>query len=157
MAYTETRVRNDKKYYYRMLSVRKGDKISKKRKYLGVNLSREDLVQKEILADKSLFTNKKYKNNEVLEKIKSKAIKILKKNKVKRAGIFGSYARGDQKKNSDIDILVEIDDPNMSLLDFIGIMQELKEKLKRKVDLVEYKAIKPLIKNRILNEEIRII
>src|SRR3989339_762916 len=78
--------------------------------------------------------------------IKKKIMPILKKNKVVRAGIFGSYARGEQKKNSDVDILVEIK-KRISLFDFAGI----------KVDLVEYKIIKPRIRENILNSEVRII
>ena len=92
----------------------------------------------------------------MIEKIKSKIIRILKKNNVVRAGIFGSYARGEEKKNSDIDILVEIN-KKISLFDFAGIKIELEEKLGRKVDLVEYKMIKPRIKENILNSEVRII
>ena len=92
-----------------------------------------------------------------IEKIKKKIVPILKKNKVVRAGIFGSYVRGENKKNSDIDILVEINDEKMSLLGFIRLGRELEEALRKKVDLVEYSVIKPLIKNRILNEEVRII
>lgn len=94
---------------------------------------------------------------ENFEEMKKKIIKILKKNKVVRAGIFGSYARGEQKKNSDIDILVEINDKNMSLLGFIAIKHKIEDILKKKVDLVEYKVIKPRIKQIILNEEVRII
>ncbi len=95
--------------------------------------------------------------NREIEHIKSKVIKILKKNRVVRAGIFGSYARGEEKKNSDIDILVKIDDEKMSLLDFIILNRKLEKILGRKVDLVEYGVIKPLIKEQVLNEEIRII
>ena len=98
---------------------------------------------------------KKTKNKEI-EKVKKEILPILKANKVKRAGIFGSYARGEQKKGSDIDILVEIKD-NISLLDFIELKLKLEEIIRKKVDLVEYSTIKSRIKNRILNEEIRII
>lgn len=45
----------------------------------------------------------------------------------------------------------------MSLIGFIGLIRLLEQTLKKKVDLVEYSAIKPRIKERILNEEIRII
>ncbi|MBS3086151.1 nucleotidyltransferase family protein [Candidatus Pacearchaeota archaeon] len=95
--------------------------------------------------------------NKEIESIKFKIIAILKKNKVSRAGIFGSYSKGEQKKNSDIDIAVEINDKNMSLLGFIELKLKLEDVLGKKVDLVEYSVIKPLIKNRILNEEIKII
>lgn len=89
------------------------------------------------------------------EDIKKKIIKILKKNKIKKAGIFGSYARGEQTKNSDIDILIE---PTRGMgLDFIGVKLEIEDKLKSKVDFISYKTIHPRLRKQILEEEIRII
>ncbi|HKZ33737.1 MAG TPA: nucleotidyltransferase domain-containing protein [Candidatus Nanoarchaeia archaeon] len=98
------------------------------------------------------------KGHEILDigKIKDKITTILKKNHVTKAGIFGSYSRGEQKTDSDIDILVEISKP-ISLLDFSRLKLDLEDALGRKVDIVEYNSIKPLIKKRILNEEVRII
>jgi hypothetical protein len=64
--------------------------------------------------------------------------------------------RGEMQTNSDIDILVEIGN-ELSLLDFIGIKQEIEDLLQRKVDLVEYSAIKPLIKDAILQEQVIIL
>ncbi len=90
-----------------------------------------------------------------IKEIKSKIVKVLKKNKVVRAGIFGSYARGEQKKNSDIDILIKY--PKGLGFGFAGIELELEDKLKKKVDLLTYNSIHPLLKERILKEEIRII
>lgn len=90
-----------------------------------------------------------------MEKIKQKIKKILEENGVKRAGIFGSYARGEQKK--DIDILVEIDDKNFSLLDLVRLKIILQKILKKEVDLIEYSTIHPLIKKNVLKEEVRII
>jgi len=87
--------------------------------------------------------------------IKQVIIPVLKKHKVTKAGIFGSYAKNNFTEDSDIDILVELTYP-MSLLDFIGIKLELEDMLKKSVDLVEYKAIKPVIKENILNSEVRI-
>ena len=51
---------------------------------------------------------------------------------------------------------VELDD-DLSLLDVVRINRELEEALGRKVDLVEYETIKPIIKERILSEEVRIL
>lgn len=157
MTYTEIKQRNKKKYFYRVQSIRQGKKVLKKREYLGVNLTKKELALKEKEADKKMSLSSDNKTNKNIEKIKYKIINLLKKNKVKRAGIFGSYARGDQKKNSDIDILVEIKNPNMSLLGFVGLKLKLEEIIGKKVDLVEYNAIKPLIKNRVLKEEVRIL
>jgi len=70
-----------------------------------------------------------------IDKIKPKIVKLLKKHDVVRAGIFGSYATGKQRKNSDIDILIEFDG---SLLDLVKLEREIKEKLKKKVDLLTY-------------------
>ena len=154
MAYTEIQERNKRKYYYRGISVRKGNKVFKKRKYLGANLSVKELTKKEKEADKELDTKKKVKES-MTEELRLKIIKILKKNKIKKAGIFGSYVRGEQKKNSDIDIIIE---PAKGMgLEFIGVKLELEDKLRRKIDLVTYKGIHPLLKKRILKEEIRII
>jgi predicted nucleotidyltransferase len=95
-------------------------------------------------------------NIEKIEEIKGKILSILKRYKVKRAGIFGSVVRGEENKESDIDILVEIVD-RMSLLDFAGLKLELEEALGQRVDLVEYSTIKPMIKEQILSEEVSIL
>src|SRR3989344_3207436 len=93
---------------------------------------------------------------EELELIKQKILPILKSYKISKAGIFGSYARGEQKKKSDVDILVEVD-KHMGLMEFIGIKLDLQKAVKRKVDLVEYETIRWEIKDNILRDEIPII
>lgn len=90
-----------------------------------------------------------------IEEIKAVIVPILTRHGIKRAGIFGSVAKGNATSQSDIDILVELGS-EISLLDFVGIKFELEDHLGRKVDLVEYQAIKPRLKNRIMSEEIRI-
>ena len=96
------------------------------------------------------------KNNNELKKLKPKIVKILKSHGIKKAGIFGSYAKGTQKKNSDIDILAKIP-RKIDLYDFIGIKQELEEELSKKVDLITYNGIRPELKERILQDEVKII
>lgn len=154
MTYTEIKVRNDKKYYYRVLSVRTGKKVSKKREYLGRDLSDEELAEKEKIADKKLGVDKK--DLSALNKLKPKIIEILKKNNVKKAGVFGSYAEGKQRKNSDVDILVE-PPKGIGLFGFTGLEMDLSEKLNKKVDLVTYNGLSPFLKERILKQEVRII
>jgi predicted nucleotidyltransferase len=90
------------------------------------------------------------------EKIKVAILPILRKYNVKRAGVFGSAARDEANKNSDIDILVEIED-RITLLDFVRLKLELEEALGRKIDLGEYAAIKPIIREQILKEEMPIL
>ncbi len=62
--------------------------------------------------------------------------------KVKSLGVFGSYVRGEAKKSSDLDILVEFDRAP-SLLEFIRMEDDLSDKVGIKVDLVMKKALKP--------------
>ena len=88
-----------------------------------------------------------------ISKIKQKIISILQDYGVKRAALFGSYARGETDKDSDIDILVEIKS-DISLLDFVGLKQKIEESLGRKVDLVEYDTLKPLLREKILKEQV---
>lgn len=92
-----------------------------------------------------------------IEQIKIKILPILKKHKVTKAGIFGSYARGEQKKRSDVDILVEIDDEKMDLIDFIKLKNLIEKSIKKKIDLVEYSSIRKELKEGILNDEVSIL
>jgi len=70
-------------------------------------------------------------------------------------GVFGSYVRGEQRRGSDLDILVSFNDPP-SLLGFIRLERYLSELLNVKVDLVLEDALKPRIGKRILAEVIRV-
>lgn len=73
--------------------------------------------------------------------------------KISEIGIFGSVVRGEQKKNSDIDIIVEFDEVP-GLLRFIRIENHLCTILNHKVDLVHKKALKHQLRDTILNEVI---
>jgi uncharacterized protein len=84
------------------------------------------------------------------------ALPILKRHGVTRAAVFGSCARGEMSADSDIDMLVEIRE-DISLLDFIRIQQEVEDAVGHPVDLVEYDAIKPLLRDSILNEQVSIL
>lgn len=95
-------------------------------------------------------------NRKKIEEIREEILPVLKRYGVKKAGIFGSVVRGEENKESDIDILVEID-RRMSLFEFAGLKIDLEEILGRKVDLGEYSAIKPIIKEQILSEEVSIL
>ncbi len=89
------------------------------------------------------------------------AIEILRTNKrdlqerfgLKTIGVFGSFARGEQRKRSDVDILVEFR-KSVGLFEFIDVQMYLEKLLGRKVDLVTKRALKPYIKDRILKEVI---
>lgn len=91
-----------------------------------------------------------------IEEVKRKILPILQRYGVKRVGLFGSCVRGEMREDSDIDILVEIE-KDISLLDFVGIKLEVEDALGKKIDLVEYSTIKPLLKERILSEQVTIL
>ncbi|MBF8266435.1 MAG: putative nucleotidyltransferase [Dehalococcoidia bacterium] len=74
---------------------------------------------------------------------------------VKTLQVFGSYVRGEQKRRSDVDILVEFSD-TIDLLDFINLERRLSELLGVKVDLVMKDALKPRLKDRILDEALSV-
>lgn len=93
-----------------------------------------------------------------LDSIKKKIKPILQRHDVKNAAVFGSYARGEEKKRSDVDILIEFkNDDEKSLMDLAGLKVELEEKLKKGVDLVEYSMLHPRLKDQILSEQVVVL
>jgi len=93
---------------------------------------------------------------EKLERIKTEIIPVLRKYSVKRASIFGSVARGEETENSDVDIIVEFEG-RKSLFDLVELKIELEEKLRKKVDVLTYRSIHPLLKEKILKEKVDIL
>ena len=85
----------------------------------------------------------------------SSKAELRKRYKVRELGIFGSYSRGEQKKSSDVDILVKFN-PNATLFDFVGLGNYLEEKLKIKVDVVSERGIRPELKSSIVKDVVRI-
>lgn len=84
--------------------------------------------------------------------ISSKIIPVLKSQGVLKVALFGSMVREDTKKGSDVDLLVELAD-DKSLLDLVGLKFDLEDVLGKKVDLLTYDAIHPLLKEIILREQ----
>lgn len=70
---------------------------------------------------------------------------------VREIGIFGSVVRGEQRDDSDIDVLVEFSEP-IGLFKYAELQGYLEKKLRHKVDLVHKKGLKPIIKEYILKE-----
>jgi len=81
------------------------------------------------------------KREERIAKIKQ----ILKKHKIKKAYFFGSFAR-KEKRYKDIDIAIRPPSRAFSLLDLVGIEQEMEEKIGKDVDLMTIKSISPYFK-----------
>ena len=87
-----------------------------------------------------------------IEEIKKTLIEVLRKHGVKKAALFGSIVRGEATEESDIDLLIEFEG-RKSLLDLAGLKSDLQELLRRRVDVLTYKSIHPLLKERILSEQ----
>ncbi len=88
-------------------------------------------------------------SNELINKIHP----ILKAHDVKRASLFGSFARGDEARESDIDIIIEFNGTK-SLFDLVRLKFDLEEQLARSVDVLTYDSLNPLIKQSILAEQV---
>lgn len=89
--------------------------------------------------------------------IKKRSLPIFKRHDVKRAAIFGSFARGEAKARSDIDFLIEYNAKNKSLFDLVDLKLELEEILGRKVDIITYNSIYKRIRKQILAEQVIIL
>jgi predicted nucleotidyltransferase len=81
---------------------------------------------------------------EIIDLIKSHANDIKTLFSVRRIGIFGSFARGEQKDSSDVDILVEFEKPTFR--NFMNLSFYLEDLLEREVDLVTVKGLHPRIR-----------
>jgi predicted nucleotidyltransferase len=78
---------------------------------------------------------------------REKIIQYLQPIRPGKIGLFGSFARNENKTGSDLDILIYIDNTNkISLLDLIGAEQDLSEALGIKVDLITERSLSPLVR-----------
>ncbi len=97
------------------------------------------------------------KKTYTLDWIKKKILPILKKHAVKRAAVFGSFARGEAKAKSDVDLLIEYKSKRKSLFDLVDLKLDLEETLDRKVDVITYNSIYWRIREQILSEQVVIL
>ena len=95
------------------------------------------------------------KAEEVLNSLKRLKPELQARYYVKNIGLLGSVLRGEQKKSSDVDILVEFSKP-IGFFKFLELEEYLETALGTKVDLVSKKALKPRIGQQILNEVVTV-
>lgn len=95
------------------------------------------------------MTNKKINSDEIIRILKENK-NVLTKYGVKKIGLFGSFARGEQKDNSDIDFLVEFENPNFD--DFMDLSFFLEDLFSRKVELITNGSLSPYIEQYIEKE-----
>ena len=91
-----------------------------------------------------------------IEQHKELIVPVLKRHDIKHAAIFGSIAKQSASNISDIDLLIE-PAQNFTLFKMLRLEQEIAELLNQKVDLVEYSALKPSIKDEVLRTAITIL
>lgn len=90
------------------------------------------------------------------DKIKSIVVPYLKRYPVSYAGIFGSYARGDFRNDSDIDILIRYSKP-ISLFEYGGLLNSLETATGKKVDVVIESTVHPLMMKYIKKDLVNIL
>src|SRR5665647_3734866 len=88
---------------------------------------------------------------EIIEIIQNRKPELTLRYGVRRLGLFGSYVKNQQRKKSDVDILVQFN-REIDLFDFIDLREYLESQLNTKVDLVMESALKPNLGKRILAE-----
>jgi hypothetical protein len=90
-----------------------------------------------------------------ISELKLQIVPILKKSGVKRSSLFGSFARGEQKVGSDVDVLVEMP-RGANLLDLVQLKFDLEESLDRDVDVLTYDSLHPSLKSSIQKDAVSI-
>lgn len=100
-------------------------------------------------------TAQEMRNETLGAEVKSIVQPILNRYDVKRAAIFGSVARGEAGKDSDIDMLVEFKGER-SLLDIVSLKMDLENKLGRKVDILTYNSLHPALKESVSAHQVPI-
>lgn len=91
-----------------------------------------------------------------ISNISSRLIPILKRNNVKRASLFGSFARGENREGSDIDIMVEYG-AGTTLFKAAKLKMDLEDELGCKIDLISHNDLHPRIKRHVLKDQITIL
>lgn len=77
---------------------------------------------------------------------------LLVEHGILRAALFGSVVRGDATTKSDVDLLIQFG-ARQSLLDLVGLKLDLLKLLRRKVDIVTYDSLHPLMRDAVLKEQ----
>ncbi|NPA74200.1 MAG: nucleotidyltransferase family protein [Epsilonproteobacteria bacterium] len=92
------------------------------------------------------------KKDDILLYLRENKEAFFQKYGVIKIGIFGSYAKGFERFDSDIDIVIKMQKDKKSLKTFFGLKRELEKQFGKKVDLGIEESLKPLVKDRIKKE-----
>jgi uncharacterized protein len=92
-------------------------------------------------------------SSSILQKYRTEILDLAARHGATDMRVFGSLARGEGTENSDLDLLVELE-AGRSLLDLVGLKQDLEDLLHRSVDVVTERALSPYLRERVLSEAV---
>lgn len=93
----------------------------------------------------------------ILQILRAHLAELMAKYPIKSLGVFGSYVRADATPESDLDVLIELDEnARIGLMGFVGIEIALSELLGVKVDLIEKQSLKPRILENVMKEVVQV-
>jgi predicted nucleotidyltransferase len=90
-------------------------------------------------------------NSAILDQLRSMRHELREQYHVKRIGVFGSYSRNDQTKESDLDLVVEFDQ-SIGMMAFVHLQNLIADRLNLKIDLVTPDGLHPLIRDQVMHE-----
>jgi uncharacterized protein len=91
------------------------------------------------------------KITDLVRKRRSDILRVAEQHGASNVRLFGSIARGEADESSDIDLLVDLE-PGRSLLDHAALILDLEELLGRKVDVATEKGLRPIVRERVLQD-----
>jgi uncharacterized protein len=89
----------------------------------------------------------------LLQQHRKLILALARKRGVKNVRVFGSFARGEENKESDLDLLVLMRN-GKDLLDLIAFLEDVQEVMKRDVDVIDERGLKPYVRDKVLSEAI---
>jgi predicted nucleotidyltransferase len=91
----------------------------------------------------------------LIQQKRRQVLEIAQRHGARNVRLFGSVARGETTEISDLDLLIEME-PGRTLLDIVAVKQDLEELLGCKVDVVTEAAISPYLRDKVLQEAVRL-
>ncbi len=92
-------------------------------------------------------------SNSILQRYRAEILDLALTHGARNVRVFGSLARGEGRENSDLDLLVTLGE-GCSLLDLVGLKQDLEDLIHRSVDVVTEKALSPYLREQVLSEAV---
>jgi predicted nucleotidyltransferase len=91
--------------------------------------------------------------SKILQQYRADILDLASRHGAKNVRVFGSLARGEGTERSDLDLLVTLAE-GRSLLDLVGLKQDVEDLLRRPVDIVTERALSPYLRERVLSEAV---